>query len=284
MTIDEAITWGKSVIESESPVLDVELLLCDCLDKPRSYLFTWPEKILTEQQSTCFTEQVKKRQAGVPIAHLIGEREFWGMPFKVTPDTLIPRPDTEILVEQALVKLETLKASGKGNIQVVDLGTGSGAIICALKKEQSDIKAHACDQSPQALAVAKQNAALHLLDIQFHLGSWLEPLVRQTFDMIITNPPYIETNDPHLAQGDVRFEPITALTSGTDGLDDIRQIIQQSSSHLNTGGWLLIEHGYQQAEAVKKLLASAGFEQIETHDDYGHNPRVTLGCYPAHPR
>ncbi|MBD3822682.1 MAG: peptide chain release factor N(5)-glutamine methyltransferase, partial [Thiotrichales bacterium] len=196
--------------------------------------------------------------------------------FKVTSDTLIPRPDTEILVEQALLKIECFKQDHI-NARVLDLGTGSGAIICSLKHEAPYIDAYAVDLQPAALEVAKQNAEQHGLSIDFRTGSWFEPMDNARFEVIVSNPPYIVENDPHLSQGDVRFEPLTALTSGHDGLEDIRSLISESRSHLVEGGWLLIEHGFDQAEALQQLFTDKGFQQVETIYDYGHNPRVTLG-------
>lgn len=276
MTITEALNLGRNALTSESPLLDAEILLAYTLDKDRTYLFTWPEHELSPQQAEHFSELLKKRQVGVPIAHLTGSKEFWGLDFKVTSDTLIPRPDTEILVEQALLKIERFKQDHI-NARVLDLGTGSGAIICSLKHEAPYINAYAVDLQPAALEVAKQNAEQHGLSIDFRTGSWFEPMDNARFEVIVSNPPYIVENDPHLSQGDVRFEPLTALTSGHDGLEDIRSLISESRSHLVEGGWLLIEHGFDQAEALQQLFTDKGFQQVETIYDYGHNPRVTLG-------
>ncbi|BBN58807.1 peptide chain release factor N(5)-glutamine methyltransferase [Hydrogenovibrio marinus] len=278
MTIAEALNLGRNTLTSESPLLDAEILLAYTLDKDRTYLFTWPEHELSAQQAEHFSELLKKRQVGVPVAHLTGNKEFWGLDFKVTSDTLIPRPDTEILVEQALLKIKQLHQDGL-NARVLDLGTGSGAIICALKHEAPYIEALAVDLQPAALTVAKQNAEQHGLSIDFRTGSWFEPMVNARFEVIVSNPPYIVENDPHLSQGDVRFEPLTALTSGQDGLEDIRTLISESRNHLVEGGWLLIEHGFDQEVALQKLFADNSFEQVETIYDYGHNPRVTLGQY-----
>ncbi|MBN2606442.1 MAG: peptide chain release factor N(5)-glutamine methyltransferase [Thiotrichales bacterium] len=276
MTITEALNLGRNALTSESPLLDAEILLAYALGKDRTYLFTWPEHELSPQQAEHFSELLKKRQVGVPIAHLTGSKEFWGLDFKVTSDTLIPRPDTEILVEQALLKIERFKQDHI-NARVLDLGTGSGAIICSLKHEAPYINAYAVDLQPAALEVAKQNAEQHGLSIDFRTGSWFEPIANAHFEVIVSNPPYIVENDPHLSQGDVRFEPLTALTSGYDGLEDIRTLISESRSHLVEGGWLLIEHGFDQAEALQQLFTDNGFQQVETIYDYGHNPRVTLG-------
>jgi release factor glutamine methyltransferase len=276
MTITEALNLGRNALTSESPLLDAEILLAYTLDKDRTYLFTWPEHELSSQQAEHFSELLKKRQVGVPIAHLTGSKEFWGLDFKVTSDTLIPRPDTEILVEQALLKIESFKQDHI-NARVLDLGTGSGAIICSLKHEAPYIDAYAVDLQPAALEVAKQNADQHGLSIDFRVGSWFEPIANARFEVIVSNPPYIVEDDPHLSLGDVRFEPLTALTSGHDGLEDIRTLISESRSYLVEGGWLLIEHGFDQEAALQKLFTDNGFQQVETIYDYGHNPRVTLG-------
>lgn len=195
-----------------------------------------------------------------------------GLTLKVTPATLIPRPDTETLVEVALEKLQALP-----NAKVLDLGTGSGAIICALKSEMPSIQASAVDFQSAALAVAKLNAQALNLEIQFHQSDWFSAVAGQKFDLIVSNPPYIEEQDPHLSQGDVRFEPITALTAGASGLDDIKTIINGAKDQLNHQAWLILEHGYNQSAAVGALLKSAGFQHIQTANDYDDNARATYG-------
>lgn len=279
MTLAEAISYGKTQLSSDSPTLDAELLLAFVMGKDRTFLFTWPENQLNPNQQKTFIDLIKKRQAGVPIAHLVGHREFWGMDFKVTADTLIPRPDTEVLIEQALTLIHHLQNSQIARPKVLDLGTGSGAIICALKKEMPTILAYASDIQQAALEIAKQNAQTHDLEVDFRQGDWFAPFSEDLFHIIVSNPPYIEENDPHLSEGDVRFEPITALTSGSDGLNDIRTLIENGKQHLEKGGWLLIEHGYNQANAIQQLFADNHYQDIETLYDYGNNPRVTLGRY-----
>lgn len=277
MRIDEALTTAKQHLKassSDSIALDAELLLSFVLHKNRTFLYTWPEKTLSEAEHTRYFELISRRAEGHPVAYLIGRREFWGMDFNVTPDTLIPRPDTEILVETALEKM-ALKNSQTWSF--LDLGTGTGAIVCAIKASHPACQATAVDFQTAALAVAEQNAKQHQLAIQFKQGSWFEPVKEQTFDLIVTNPPYIEELDPHLKEGDVRFEPLTALTSGKDGLEDIRIIIEQAPTYLSPRGWLMIEHGYNQHQAVQSLLKAQGFEDIESRLDYGQTPRVTLG-------
>ncbi|WP_051347301.1 peptide chain release factor N(5)-glutamine methyltransferase [Thiomicrorhabdus chilensis] len=289
-TLQSASQRLQSQQVSDSPKLDAELLLCHCLGKNRTYLFTWPEKILQPKQQTCFEALLKQRLQGHPIAHLIGQREFWGLNLKVTPDTLIPRPDTEILVETALEKLpakdftfsfETGQACPKPHNQtcrILDLGTGSGAIALALKHERPDCQVTAVDLSPAALQVAQYNAQTLELEIDFKPSSWFSGLSESAvYDLIVSNPPYIEDEDEHLQHGDVRFEPLSALTSGKDGLNDLKTIIQQACPFLTAGGWLIVEHGYNQASAVQALFNSYGYVNVCSRQDYAGNDRITLG-------
>lgn len=220
----QLLTAASERLASTSPSAraDAEILLAHCLQKPRSYLFTWPEKEVGQTLAAEFTRLVDARERGVPVAHLTGFREFWTLNLKVTPDTLIPRPETELLVETALTKLA-------GKQVVLDLGTGTGAIALALACEVPALHIIAADIFPTALAVAKENAQAHAIrNVQFILSDWFDALPAQRFDLIVSNPPYIEVQDPHLAQGDVRFEPPGALVSGDDGLHDIRRIIQDA--------------------------------------------------------
>lgn len=258
---------------SDSAELDVELLLCSVLQKDRSFLRAWPEHELAQKQYDSFQKLLKKRLQGEPIAHILGEREFWSLTLNVTTDTLIPRPDTERLVELALEMIPT-----RAQWKILDLGTGTGAIALSLAKEKPTCIITATDQSIAALYVAKQNADKNKIsNIEFVQSNWFAELGNQQFDMIVTNPPYICDNDPHLKQGDVRFEPLSALTSGADGLDDIRTIIKESKKYLTENGILLIEHGYDQAEAVCELLNQANFINVANFKDYGGNPRVSTG-------
>ncbi|MDG6774789.1 peptide chain release factor N(5)-glutamine methyltransferase [Thiomicrorhabdus sp. ZW0627] len=289
-TIQEALDTASSQIHqqaiSDSPRLDAELLLAHCLGQTRTYLFTWPENTLDDGNRNCFEQLLQQRLLGHPVAHLIGEREFWGMALKVTPDTLIPRPDTEILVETALEKLaENEQACSESEkrhtFRILDLGTGTGAIALALKSECRHCEVTAVDLSSKALEVAKQNAKAHQLDIAFKQSSWFESIdAEMQFDLIVSNPPYIEEEDEHLSQGDVRFEPISALTAGHDGLDDLKIIIQQACSFLKPQGWLIVEHGYNQGKTVRQLFAEHGYQNVTTKQDYGGNPRITLGQRP----
>ncbi|MDG6779125.1 peptide chain release factor N(5)-glutamine methyltransferase [Thiomicrorhabdus sp. zzn3] len=293
-TIEQTLKSARSRLTdsqiSDSPGLDAELLLAHCLQTSRTYLFTWPEIELNESQQACFNSLLQKRLQGHPIAHLTGEREFWGLSLKVTPDTLIPRPDTEILVETALQKIEQLQQTEQAcsdcrppsPIRLLDLGTGTGAIALALKQECPQCDVTALDQSGAALEVARYNAQIHNLSIRFLKSDWFSVLdANKRFSVIVSNPPYIENNDPHLQQGDVRFDPISALTSGEDGLQDLKFIIQQAWSFLQPDGWLLVEHGYNQAEAVSALFQQRGYQQIENRCDYGGNPRITFGQKPC---
>jgi len=275
MDIAEALNYGViNLNNSESPELDSQVLLCHTLVCASSYLHTWPEKELTTDQKADYIKLIDLRQQGQPVAHLTGQRGFWSLDLKVTADTLIPRPDTELLVSLALEKL-------LANMTVVDLGTGSGAIGLSLAQEDASIKVFASDASWPALAVAKHNADQHqLTNVSFWHGSWLAAIKANSIDMIVSNPPYIEADDAHLLVGDVRFEPMSALASGTDGLDDIRQIIVQAKQCLKPAAWLLIEHGYHQAQQVMALFSEAGFTNIASHQDYGDNDRVVIGQQP----
>ena len=275
-TIANALHYGQTIlVGSESPNIDTQVLLCYVLNCQTTYLHTWPDKKLTQKQHAQFTDLITERKQGQPVAYLIGQRGFWSLDLKVTADTLIPRPDTELLVSLALNKL-------KSTMTVADLGTGTGAIALSLAVENTNATIMAMDYSKPALDVARQNARNnHINNVFFWQGSWLNAIANNSLDMIISNPPYIEQNDPHLSQGDVRFEPLTALESGVDGLDDIRQIIQQEKTRLKTSGWLLLEHGYHQTEQIQQLFHDAEFVEITSHQDFGGNDRVTMasnGC------
>jgi len=261
---------------SDSPRLDAEILLATVFEKDRSYFRAFPEVIPNESQQQAFQKLLDKRIEGQPIAHITGQREFWSLNLSVNEHTLIPRADTEILIEFILEQFRNDK------LTVADLGTGTGAIALALASEKPGWHIIATDRSEQALNIAKSNAKQLLLNnIDFEAGNWFDALKNGCFDVIVSNPPYIPAKDPHLAQGDVRFEPITALASGEDGLDDIRLLITESIAHLMPDGWLVLEHGYDQKDAVKKLFAAAGYRQITQRNDYGNNPRMTTGQRPA---
>jgi len=236
--------------------VDAEALLLHVLGKPRSWLFAHADDELDMDVQTAYAGLVERRAAGEPVAYLTGRRGFWTLELEVTPATLIPRPETELLVELALDRLR-MNASAR----IADLGTGSGAIALAIACECPHANVVATDASAAALTVAQRNAQrLGIGNVSFAQGDWLAPLHGQEFNVIVSNPPYIESSDPHLAQGDLRFEPASALASGTDGLDAIRHIVEATRNHLSPGGWLLMEHGWNQGAAVRELLAAAGLK------------------------
>lgn len=266
--------------DNTSPSIDAAVLLCHALDKPRSYLLTWPEKHLTSEQESEFNVLIKRRLTGEPVAYIVGEREFWSLPLKVSPSTLIPRPDTERLVEVALDK--TFGKQGA----ILDLGTGTGAIALALASEMPNRPVTGIDLRPEAQLLATENAQrLNITNATFLHGSWFEPLSSECseeavkFSLIVSNPPYIEKNDPHLFQGDVRFEPISALVAEEKGLADIRYISENARGFLENEGWLAFEHGYDQGLAVREIMQALGYRDVVTEKDYGGNDRVTLGRY-----
>lgn len=252
--------------------LDAELLLAAVLGKPRSYLRTWPEREPEAAQQACFQAYLQRRRAGEPVAYILGHQGFWSLDLEVAPHTLIPRPDTELLVETAL---QLAPATPQ---RVLDLGTGSGAIALALASERGGWQVIGVDRIAEAVALAERNRQrLKLGNAEFRQSSWFDGLAGERFDLILSNPPYIAADDRHLGEGDVRFEPLSALVAGVDGLDDIRQIIAQAPRHLQAGGWLLLEHGYDQAEAVRELLAAAGFTAVDSRRDLGGHQRISLG-------
>ena len=256
---------------------EAELLLCHVLGRDRAWLFAHANDALDVDAARRFDELLQRRVAGEPVAYLIGSRGFWTLDLAVSADTLIPRPETETLVEQVLARLPADQTC-----EVADLGTGSGAIALALASERPAWRLHAVDASEAALEVAGRNRdQLRLANVSLHLGDWLQPLDGLRLDAIVSNPPYIEDDDPHLSQGDLRFEPRMALASGADGLDAIRNIVRQTPSHLKPSGWLLLEHGWRQGEAVRALLDAAGFAEVATVPDLEGRDRVSLGRWPG---
>ncbi|MFK3659794.1 peptide chain release factor N(5)-glutamine methyltransferase [Scandinavium sp. NPDC088450] len=273
MTFKQWLTQAISrLAESESPRRDAEILLGHVTGKSRTFILAFDETALTQEQSDALEALLARRVNGEPVAHLVGMREFWSLPLFVSPATLIPRPDTECLVEQALARMPADSCS------VLDLGTGTGAIALALASERSDCAVTAVDFVPAAVELATRNATnLALRNVTLLQSNWFSALEGQTFSMIVSNPPYIDEQDPHLAQGDVRFEPKTALVAAEAGLADLALIIREGRQHLVAGGWMLLEHGWKQGEDVRALFLNAGYEQVETCRDYGGNERLTLG-------
>ncbi len=260
---------------SDTPRLDVELLLAHCLNKDRIYLFTWPERALTPEQQDAFDAALARRKQGEPVAHILGYREFWSLPLQVDASTLIPRPDTELLVEVALQCLSP------GPQRILDLGTGTGAIALALASERPDCEIIAVDKVPAAVQLAQTNCSrLQLNNVSVMQSDWLSAVVPVDFDIIVSNPPYIDETDEHLDQGDVRFEPKSALVAAEKGLADIRQIVADTARLNQRPFWLLLEHGWQQAEVVREIMLSAGFVDVETRQDLAGRDRVTLGFKP----
>ena len=260
---------------STSPRIDAQVLLCHVLQCNTAYLATWPGKNLSASQDRSFNALIRKRLTGMPVAYLIDEKEFWSLKLKVSQDTLIPRPETELLVETVLSMFQR-----EEQLDIIDLGTGTGAIAIALASERPDWKVTATDISGEALAISKHNAERHSIkNITFITSDWFGSLGSQTFDIVISNPPYIAEHDTHLEEGDVRFEPQNALVSGNMGMDDILKITEQSTEHLNDGGWLVMEHGYDQKKLVSDCLHGSGFISITQKNDLSGNPRLTIGQY-----
>ena len=262
---------------SDTPRLDAELLLAKVLERPRSHFRAWPENPVDPESLASFDELLARRVAGEPVAYLLGERAFWTLDLDVTSDTLIPRPDTERLVEAAIERIPS-----DSPCRVVDLGTGSGALALAIARERPFADVVAVDKSIPALEIARRNAARNnISNVSFMQSDWWQDLAGETFDIVVSNPPYIRTGDPHLATGDVRFEPRSALVAGEDGLDAIRAILAEIHAHLRPGGWLLFEHGHDQGDAITAMLASEGLENIRCLQDLGGNDRVSIGQIPG---
>lgn len=268
-TVGELLASARGVMEDA----DAEILLAHALGKGRSWLFAHADEPVVEDAHACFQALLQRRIEGEPVAYLTGRQGFWTLELEVGPATLIPRPETELLVEIALARIPA-----DATVRVADLGTGSGAIALSIAKERPRAQVVATDASVEALDVARANAARnHIGNCQFRCGDWLAPLAGERFDLIASNPPYVADGDPHLEQGDLRFEPGMALSCGPDGLNAIRKIVACAPGCLATDGWLLLEHGWDQGEAVRGLLATAGFTDVGTVRDLEGRDRVTLG-------
>lgn len=276
ISIHQALKTAATALAAagDSPRLDAEVLLCKAIRRDRAYLYAWPDAMLSSDEYALFVDLVESRRRGHPIAHLIGRREFWSLSIEVTPDTLIPRPETELLVECALNRPDLPPSA-----RVLDLGTGSGAIALAITSERPRWRVTATDLSNPALALAAKNAlSLGLDRVSFCQSDWFSALSPDKgFDMIVSNPPYLAVDDPHLCQGDPRFDPQSALTSGPDGLAALRAIIQRAPDYLNRYGWLLVEHGWDQSAAVNELFQSAEFVSVTNHRDLAGHNRVVSG-------
>lgn len=277
MTLAKLIVYGEQLLspQSDSAKLDTEILICFVIDKERSFLLTWPENTLSQEQSKHFVELMLRRVAGEPIAYIVNLREFWSLPLQVSPATLIPRPDTEVLVEQVLSQ------HVNENLTCLDLGTGTGAIALALASEKPLWTIEAVDFNHDAVELATRNAKnLDLSHVDIYQSDWFNSVFADKFfDIIVSNPPYIDAGDHHLDEGDVRYEPKTALVAADSGLADIKIIANHARRFLKPGGFLYIEHGFEQSLAVKKILADFAYSEIETIKDYSNNDRITFACY-----
>ena len=271
------LRWAAGRLPEGDTRRDAELLLEHALDVSRAWLFVHARDVLEPADVQRYAALIERRRAGEPVAYILGRAGFWTLDLTVSPATLIPRPETELLVEIALEHL-----APDSRARIADLGTGSGAIALALASERPHAHVLATDASIDALLVAQANAQrLGLRNVAFRLGDWFAPLEGEQFDLIASNPPYIADRDPHLQHGDLRFEPANALSSGSDGLDALRHITTQAPAHLHPGGWLLLEHGFDQGAAVRQLLLDAGFTDAQTRQDLEHRDRITFGRMPS---
>lgn len=280
-TVREVLQWTAGHLAghgSETGRLDAELLLARVLGVERIHLYTDPDRPLTEKERDAYRERIRARASGTPVAHLLGEREFWSLPIRVSPEALIPRPDTEALVERALAHLEP-----EGSPRVLDLGTGTGCVAVALARERAGSLVDAVERSEAAADLARANAEnLGLGErIEVLVGDWLAPVTGRRYDLIVANPPYLADDDPHLETGDVAAEPRQALAAGPEGLDAYRAIVPSAPAFLEPGSWLVLEIGWDQGETVGALLEEAGFTDIAVHPDYGGCDRVLEGRWPG---
>lgn len=274
----ELSEWLVSAAErlsgSDSPRRDAEILLSHVTGKGRTFLLAFGETELSQEHYQQVETLLARRINGEPVAYILGEREFWSLPLYVSPHTLIPRPDTECLVEQALARIPA------GPCQILDAGTGTGAIALAIASERPDCQVTGVDLIPEAVELARRNAARSgISNAQFLQSNWFSAIKSVRFSLVVSNPPYIDESDEHLVQGDVRFEPRSALVAKDNGLADLAELVSQARGVLIPGGWLLLEHGWKQGESVRALFSAAGYNNIETVKDYGNNDRLTLGRY-----
>ena len=274
-TVQELLRSGSD-LPGESARRDAEVLLCHCLNKPRAWLYTWPEEVVPAESAQRFEQLLSRRKAGHPVAYLTGVREFWSLQLVVNSATLIPRPETEVMVTWAL----ELPLSEE--ISVLDLGTGSGAIALAIASERARWQVTGVDVSEEALQVARSNAARTALErVCFVASDWYEATAGQRFHLLLANPPYIDGDDQHLQRGDLRFEPRSALVAARGGLEDLVRLVAGAPEHLQDDGWLLLEHGYEQGGAVRRMLFDAGFTQVSTRLDMAGHERISGGCWHA---
>lgn len=272
----EGFTIRRCLQDTSLPRLELQLLLAKVLDQRREWLIAHDDHVLTSEQSEQFDVLYAHRLAGEPMAYLLEQREFMGLSFEVNPAVLIPRPETELLVQTVLERVVQIRQP-----RILDLGTGSGAIAVSLAHTRPDAVVWATDISQPAIALAKRNAQRHGVAIECHVGNWFEALPVDTlpFDVIVSNPPYIHPDDDHLRQGDLRFEPRQALTEGIDGLSVYRTLAESAAQHLVPGGWLCVEHGFDQSRDINAIFEDAGLQTVETLSDLSGHPRVTAGSY-----
>jgi release factor glutamine methyltransferase len=275
LTVSQALKIGTQTLlpVSDSARIDSEILLGFILKKPRTFLFTYPEYLLSPAEEAQFIACIHERMHGKPIAYLIQEREFWSLKLKVSADTLIPRPETELLVERALFHIQDIP-----HARILDLGTGSGAVALAIAHERPDCQIIATDISPEALTMARLNASELQTQITFLQSNWFSALTQEPFHLIVSNPPYLATNDPHIHLGDLRFEPKHALCSGQDGLEAISTIIEQAPAFLLPRAWLCIEHGYTQKNRIHTLFNQHGYQKVSSFQDLRGHDRITEAC------
>ncbi len=272
-TIASLLNEARTILKhkSDSPRLDAEALLGHCIGKNRTYLFTWPEAAVDHVAASQFYELLEQRQSEVPLAYLTGSKEFWSLDFTVTTDTLIPRPDTELLVQLAVESLNDTPGP------VLDLGTGSGVIAICIAHEHPEIRVDAVDNSEAALVIARQNSTKHNACVNFLQSDWYSNVERKDYQLIVSNPPYIDKQDDHLHRGGLQFEPDSALSAAENGLAAIKHIVTHASEHCRTGGWVMIEHGFEQGLAARQLMQDNGLHHVRTEQDIENRDRVTLG-------